>query len=206
MAGDTKEQAEFTLRKIPQELLDRSRDLAGRGHDVWLAGLGAFAAVEEEGTAFFTDLVSRGRKVEAAGKERFDAVRERIEDRQQRASQELDERLYQPLTEAMHRFGVPTRREINTLAERVEGLTRQVQMLVAQLSATAAAGVASYYVMASGEGWVVGQEGVEAVLGEFPTKEQALERARDLAHGSVPSRLHVYRKDGSIQDTFSYDA
>ncbi|NIP80099.1 MAG: DUF2188 domain-containing protein, partial [Gemmatimonadetes bacterium] len=36
-------------------------------------------------------------------------------------------------------------------------------------------------------------------------KEKALERARELAHGQAPSRLHVYRKDGSIQDTFTYE-
>lgn len=199
------EQTESALMKVPQELLDRGRDLAGRGHEVWLAGLGAFAAVEEEGVAFFTDLVQRGRKVEDAGKRRLDAVRDRIEERQQQATQEVEERVLQPMSDALRRFGVPTRAEIGELTHKVDALTRQVQMLVTQLSGTAAEGVTAYYVMAGEGGWVVGQEGNEELLDTFPSKEQALEHARELAHAATPSRLHVYRKDGSIQDTFAYD-
>jgi poly(hydroxyalkanoate) granule-associated protein len=206
MATKTKDKAEFTLKRIPQEMLDRGRDLAGRGHEVWLAGLGAFAAVEEEGTAFFTDLVKRGRKVEDSGKKRLDAVRDRIEERQQQATHELDERVYQPMVEALRRFGVPTRGEIERLSHKVEALTRQVTMLVSRIPEGAPEGVTTYYVMASEEGWVVGREGMPAPLQEFPTKEQALDHARELARTSVPARLHIYRKDGSIQDTSNYEA
>jgi poly(hydroxyalkanoate) granule-associated protein len=206
MANQTKTDAEFTLRKVPQELLDRGRDLAGRGHEVWLAGLGAFAAVEEEGTAFFTDLVKRGRRVEETGKKRLDAVRDRIEERQHQVTQEIDERVYQPMSEALRRFGVPTRGEIEHLSSKVDALTRQVQMLVARIPGGAPAGVTTYYVMAAEEGWVVGQEGMPEALQTHPTKEQAMDGARELAHARVPSRLHVYRKDGSIQDTWNYEA
>ena len=31
-----------------------------------------------------------------------------------------------------------------------------------------------------------------------------LEEARVLANKHAPSRLHVYKKDGTIQDTFTY--
>ena len=63
MTTQTKE-SEFTLLKIPQDLIERGRGIAGMGHDVWLAGLGAFAAVEEEGSSMFNNLVERGRTVE----------------------------------------------------------------------------------------------------------------------------------------------
>jgi hypothetical protein len=46
---------------------------------------------------------------------------------------------------------------------------------------------------------------VEDAIAVEPNKEKALERARQLAHGHAPSRLHVYRMDGSIQDTFTYE-
>jgi poly(hydroxyalkanoate) granule-associated protein len=205
MTTESREQSEFTLKKIPQELLDRGRDLAGRGHEVWLAGLGAFAAMEEEGTAFFTDLVKRGRKVEDSGRKRLDAVRDRIEERQQRAVEELDDRVYQPMVDALRRFGVPTRSEIEGLSQKVDALTRQVQMLVARLPGSALTGVTTYYVMAGEEGWIVGQEGLPDAMQSFSTKDQALDHARELAHATAPSRLHVYRKDGSIQDTWSYE-
>jgi poly(hydroxyalkanoate) granule-associated protein len=205
MANPTKEQAEFTLRKIPQELLDRGRDLAGRGHEVWLAGLGAFAAVEEEGTAFFTDLVNRGRKVEDTGKKRLDAVRDRIEERQQQVTHELDERVYGPMGDALRRFGVPTKKEIDSLSQRVEALTRQVQLLVARVPGGTPEGFTTYFVMAAEEGWMVGREGIDEPLQVQPNKELAMDRARELARGTMPSRLHVYRKDGSIQDTWTYE-
>jgi hypothetical protein len=38
-----------------------------------------------------------------------------------------------------------------------------------------------------------------------PTKGEALERARELAHQSPPSRLEIYKKDGAIQESFSYN-
>jgi poly(hydroxyalkanoate) granule-associated protein len=205
MANQTKE-GDFTLMKIPQELLDRGRDLAGRGHEVWLAGLGAFAAVEEEGTAFFTDLVKRGKKVEETGKKRLDAVRDRIEERQQQVTHELDERVYQPLSEALRRFGVPTRPEIETLSQKVDTLTRQVQILVSRVPGGAPEGYSTFYVMAGEEGWLVGQEGLPEPLQSLPNKEQAMDRARELARATMPSRLHVYRKDGSIQDTWNYES
>jgi hypothetical protein len=100
---------------------------------------------------------------------------------------------------------VPTRREIAGLSHKVDMLTRQVQMLVSRLPGSRPEGVVTYYVMASEEGWIVGEEGLAEALKEFPNKEQALDHARELAHASTPSRLHVYRKDGSIQDTFGYE-
>jgi hypothetical protein len=37
-----------------------------------------------------------------------------------------------------------------------------------------------------------------------PTKHEALERAREIAHQNPPSRLEVYKKDGTIQESFTF--
>ena len=205
MATHTKE-PEFSLMRIPQDLIERGRGMAGKGHDVWLAGLGAFAAMEEEGSTLFNSLVNRGRKVETSGRERVDEIRDQLGDRQQRMTQELEERVYDPVMNALRSFGVPTRREIRDLSSKVDALTRQVQVLLSRMPEGAEGGLYTVlYVMAQEEGWIVGQEGVPDPLFIESTKELALDRARTLVHEKAPSRLHVYRRDGSIQDTFTYD-
>ena len=44
-------------------------------HRIWLAGLGALAAAEEEGNKLFSRLVDRGRDVESKGKVEVDKVK-----------------------------------------------------------------------------------------------------------------------------------
>lgn len=100
---------------------------------------------------------------------------------------------------------MPTRREIRELSGKVDSLTRQLNVLLTRMGAPETVDYAVFYVMAGDEGWMVGKEGTAEPLHIEATKEQALERARTLAHRKVPSRLHVYRRDGSIQDTFTYD-
>jgi poly(hydroxyalkanoate) granule-associated protein len=63
------------IREIPQDLLNRSFQVAGAGRDVWLAGLGAVATVEEEGGTLFNDLVDRGQKLEKEGREKVRGFR-----------------------------------------------------------------------------------------------------------------------------------
>lgn len=205
MATQTKE-PEFTLMKIPQDLIERGRGIAGKGHEVWLAGLGAFAAVEEEGSTLFNNLVKRGRTVESTGRKRVEEMREQMEERHERVTHELEERVYDPVLSALRSFGVPTRGEIRELSGKVDALSRQVQALLSRMPGGADAGeYAVFYVMAREDGWVVGREGAENALYVESTKELALDRARTLVHNQTPSRLHVYRRDGSIQDTFTYD-
>lgn len=204
MATKTQKESEFTLMQLPQDLIDRGRGIVGRGHDVWLAGLGAFATAEEEGVALFDRLVDRGRSVEDTGMERLGDMRDQVESRGQKVTTQLEEQVYDPLMRALRSFGVPTRREVRELAGKVDALTRQVEALLDRMPAGTAS-YSTYYVMAREDGWMVGKEGTDDAVAVEPNKERALERARELAHNQAPSRLHVYRKDGSIQDTFTYD-
>jgi poly(hydroxyalkanoate) granule-associated protein len=206
MATKTRRDQDFTLVKLPQDLIERGRGMAGKGHDVWLAGLGAFAAVEEEGLSLFNDLVDRGRTVENSGRRRVVEVREELEEKGQKMTREVEERVYDPFIKAMRSFGVPTRGEIRELSGKVDALSRQVQQLLSRMpGAMEDVEYAVFYVMAREDGWIVGKEGVEDALHVEKTKELAMDRARTLVHNQAPSRLHVYRRDGSIQDTFTYD-
>ena len=50
--------SQIRLFDLPQDVIQRGREMAGRGHDIWLAGLGAVATVEEQG---FDESVAAGR-------------------------------------------------------------------------------------------------------------------------------------------------
>ncbi len=98
-------------------------------HEIWLAGLGAFALAGEEGGRLFKQLVKKGEGMEKVNKTRISKLVTRAEGLQGEARHAVA-RLTTPIeagmTNAMHRLGVPTRREIATLTKRVEELTRVV--------------------------------------------------------------------------------
>ena len=53
-------------------------------------------------------------------------------------------------------------------------------------------------------GWEISADTAEAPRGRYATKRAALDRARDLAHESAPSRLVIHRADGTIQRQHTY--
>ena len=48
-------------------------------HKIWLAGLGALAAAEEEGAKMFNNLVERGEAYESRGREELAKVKDKVE-------------------------------------------------------------------------------------------------------------------------------
>ncbi len=107
-------------------------DLAESAHKIWLAGLGALAVAGEEGSKLFESLVSRGEEIESKGKEHVDKAKETVtgvktvaESYWTTFEQKLDERV----TQVIHRLGVPTKAEIETLTKKVDDLTKSIEKL-----------------------------------------------------------------------------
>ncbi len=105
-------------------------------HRIWLAGLGALAAAEEEGSKLFSKLVDRGRDVESKGKVEVDKVGDKVRTEVDKAKAKAEsafenwgEKFDEKLTSALHRLGVPTRDEIHNLTRRVEELNSKVEHL-----------------------------------------------------------------------------
>ena len=98
-------------------------------HEIWLAGLGAFALAGDEGSRLFKQLVKNGEGVEQVNKGRINRLSSRAADLRGEARSAVS-RVTTPIeagmTNAMNRLGVPTRKEIATLTKRVEELTRVV--------------------------------------------------------------------------------
>jgi len=116
-------------KKLQDELMESA-------HRIWLAGLGALAAAEEEGSKVFSRLVERGKDVESRGKETASDAKEQVkskfEDVKSQASNAwsgLGDKLDDTLTSALHRLGVPTRDEIHSLTQKIEELNAKVDQL-----------------------------------------------------------------------------
>lgn len=63
-----------------------------------------------------------------------------------------------------------------------------------------------YHVLPASEGWQVKGQGAERASSVHGTKKEALTAGRDLAHGKVPSQLVVHKSDGTVQESWTYDA
>ena len=121
--------AKKKTKKIPNDIMDSA-------HKVWLAGLGAVAMAEDEGAKFFGDLVNKGEKLESRSKKQTKeqmakakgtvaGLKVVAESYWETFGRTVDDQV----TNVIHRIGVPTKDEIETLTKKVENLTAAVDKL-----------------------------------------------------------------------------
>lgn len=107
---------------------------------IWLAGLGAFAKAQAEGTKVFDALVKEGQAINSrtrkVAESRVSEMTTTLGKMATKASSQasggwdkLEQVFEQRVGRALNRIGVPTNKDINNLAKRVEELTANVQKL-----------------------------------------------------------------------------
>ncbi|MCG8393827.1 MAG: phasin family protein [Pseudomonadales bacterium] len=105
-----------------------SRDIRKYTHQIWLAGLGAFARAEEEGSGFFDALVEAGREVERQTKDktesRVEEIKERVRHHTGETMEKMEKAFDDRLNKALSRLGLPNKREVEELERRVHELTK----------------------------------------------------------------------------------
>jgi len=111
------------------------QDVMDNAHKIWLAGLGALAVAEEEGSKFFKNLMEKGEDMEAKGKDQMEKARGAVtgvktvaESYWDTFGQTLDEKL----SAVIHRLGVPTKNEIDALNKKVDALNKAITTLKAK--------------------------------------------------------------------------
>jgi len=127
--------AKQKAKKLPEEV----RESASK---VWLAGLGALATAEEEGSKLFKNLVKKGEEVEGRGKAELGRFRDLVTEVRGKAGRALEGvsgKVDDQVAAALARLGVPSRDEIATLSARVEELSVLVEKLKAPKPARTAA-------------------------------------------------------------------
>jgi poly(hydroxyalkanoate) granule-associated protein len=111
---------------------DVTKELRESAHRIWLAGLGAVAMAEEEGSKLLSTLVDKGEKFETKQRKQLDKVLRRVDDAKGKAGStwgKVEDTMDKKVGDALKRMGVPTRSEINKLTKRVEELTLKVDQL-----------------------------------------------------------------------------
>jgi poly(hydroxyalkanoate) granule-associated protein len=110
---------------------------------IWLAGLGAFAKAQEEGSKVFDSLVKEGmsiqRKTQAAAEEKISEATNRMAtmatDISSKASGQWDklENIFEDrVSKALNKLGVPSAKDIEVLIARIDELNRNVSKLSAK--------------------------------------------------------------------------
>lgn len=212
----------MNTNEITSQLKKVQENVVGSAHKVWLASLGAASTVREETGDWFDNLVERGRTVETKGrkelnkelkkaKNQINKTRTKVETKVEAEVETLNEKIDRQVSSVIHRFGVPSRREIRNLTERVQELTEKVDAVGRDVAAPAKSEAKAetvetrvYYVAPHGEGWKVAVEGSDQITSLHNTKSEAVASARDLAKDHEPSAVVIHRMDGTIQTRYSY--
>lgn len=107
---------------------------------IWLAGLGIYSKIDQDGPKLFDSLVKDGEKAEKQAKKTAEDVAESaksstnsrvsgVKDRALGKWSELEEAFDKRLNSAISRLGVPSRNEIKALHQQVDSLTKQIEKL-----------------------------------------------------------------------------
>lgn len=117
-----------------------AQNIKDSAHQIWLAGLGAFAKAQGEGTKVFDTLIKEGvslhRKTQAAAEERVADMAGKVTAMAggvgSKANAQWDklESIFEERTaRAMNKLGVPTAKDVAALTERVDALAAAVARL-----------------------------------------------------------------------------
>lgn len=98
-------------------------------HQIWLAGLGAFAKAQEEGTKVFEALVKEGESIQ---KRTRDAAEDKVAEARKAATgtwDKLETVFEERVARALHSLNVPTKKDIDALSARIHELTAATKKL-----------------------------------------------------------------------------
>jgi len=117
---------------VNKQLAEAIRDSANR---IWLAGVGAFAAAQQQGSGVFDSLVEEGERVQ---KQVMNAAEDAYASVVTKASQAWDQLSPDQLgglfensvARALHVLSIPTREDVEKLSHRVAELTKIIKTLL----------------------------------------------------------------------------
>lgn len=115
---------------------DKEQELNARTREIWLAGLGALSAVEQEGSKLFKSLVNRGSEFEKKRKEQINELWEDVSDTYKDVENRIgdsfekaEEKVEKNIRSIVSGMGIPTRKEVKDLTEKVDKLAARLEKL-----------------------------------------------------------------------------
>lgn len=129
---------------------DRTEQLSERAREIWLAGLGALASVEEEGSKLYQNLVKKGEDFEGKSKEQVDSVLDSVSENYKKVEKQFsdafskaEDTFEESVAKVVKGLGVPTQDEVSSLTKKVDKLTRKVEDLSDKLEEKQSGGKSS---------------------------------------------------------------
>lgn len=111
-------------------------EVRGYARRIWLAGLGAYARVGQEGSDYFKELVKAGEGIEKRGKKRvdqqLDAANNQIDEATEQVSRvrgkvevqldKIEKAFDARVARALNRLGIPSKHDVEALSIKLEQL------------------------------------------------------------------------------------
>jgi len=116
-----------SLREMPAPLTNLGTEAAALGRQVWLAGLGLFATVEENATTAFDRMVTKGRRSRFAPVAEAEKAVDTARRQARKVGREVGGVVEDQVAVVLGRLGVPSRREVQELTRRVEKLAQSLR-------------------------------------------------------------------------------
>jgi poly(hydroxyalkanoate) granule-associated protein len=122
--------------KKKDDALSTLGEVRGYARKIWLAGVGAYARVGQEGSEYFSELVKAGEGVEKRGKKRIDkeldAANTQIDEATQEVSRvrgkvevqldKIEKAFDARVGRALNRLGIPSKHDVEALSIKLEQL------------------------------------------------------------------------------------
>ncbi|MFJ2289462.1 phasin family protein [Pseudomonas iridis] len=129
--------AKVILKKKIDASTSALSDVKSYARKIWLAGLGAYAKVGQEGGEYFQELIKAGQTVEKKGKKvvtekleaanaEIDEARDEVSSFKGRVEVQLDkvEKAFDTrVASALNRIGIPSKHDVETLSAKLDELT-----------------------------------------------------------------------------------
>ncbi|VEF07231.1 Poly granule associated [Pseudomonas fluorescens] len=129
--------AKVILKKKIDAPTSTLSDVKSYARKIWLAGLGAYAKVGQEGSEYFQELIAAGQTVEKKGKKavteklvaanaeideaatQVSSFKGRVEVQLDKVEKAFDSRV----ASALNRIGIPSKHDVETLSAKLDELT-----------------------------------------------------------------------------------
>ena len=123
-----------SLKKKTETQTNTLGDVRHYARKIWLAGLGAYARVGQEGADYVKELIKTGEIVEKQGKKRIDheldaanesvksnvsTVKGKVEVQLDKIEKAFDSRV----ASALNRIGIPSKHDVETVSAKLDELT-----------------------------------------------------------------------------------
>lgn len=109
-----------------------------KAREIWLAGLGIFSTIEEEGSKLFNNFMEKGKELENKGEEFEKRAKEKAE--KLPSLEEIGKFVEDKVNVAFGKIGITSQNEVSDLSSKVDKLTDTVEQLVKKMEDAAKSG------------------------------------------------------------------